>query len=162
MSLRLRSVGGADGAVVVATVTIGGEHEEVSLALGPPPPLPPACGANEERICGECRAWPRGLACPAGQRVDYVMASGDDGSCSCDEYCATDWEGAARAARPHWTGATSAFGPNSSTIKCGGQGQPPFCVCVQATHFCPKIPHLCKDGCNRLGLPAAQDFCVPI
>jgi hypothetical protein len=34
-------------------------------------------------------------------------------------------------------------------------------VCVQATHFCPKIQHLCKAGCDKPGVPAPKDFCVP-
>jgi hypothetical protein len=68
--------------------------------------------------------------------VDFLTVTGDDGSCSCDEYCATDWGNTAKKQRPHWTGATSAFGKNSSAFKCPGIGAGPLvCICVQATHF---------------------------
>ena len=160
-SLKLHPAG--SGGRVTAAVSIGGKRENVSLDLGPPPPTPPACAANEARICGECKAWPKALACPKGQRVDFLTVTGDDGSCSCDEYCATDWSHAAQNERPKWTGATSAFGPASPPFKCpGGPSGSLVCICVQATHFCPKIPHLCKSGCEAPGLPPARDFCVPV
>lgn len=52
-----------------------------------------------------------GLSCPAGQHVDIVEAPGDNGSCDCETYCASDWAGDVKAARPQWTGATSAGAP---------------------------------------------------
>ena len=91
-----------------------------------------------------------------------LTVTGDNGSCGCDEYCATDWDNAAKKQRPHWTGATSAFGSNSSAFKCPGIGAGPLvCICVQATHFCPKIAHLCKSGCDKPGAPVPQNYCVP-
>eukprot|EP01050_Picozoa_sp_SAG11_P007228 SAG11_NODE_594_length_8302_cov_1.386810_8_plen_77_part_00 len=66
--------------------------------------------------------------------MDFLTVTGDDGSCSCDEYCATDWDNAVKKQRPHWTGATSAFGTNSSAFKCLGIGEknsPLVCICVQ-------------------------------
>lgn len=155
-SLRIDS-SGAEGQVH-ATVSIGGRQEPVSLALGRAPAPPPPCAATEVRVCGECKTVP--LTCPHDQRLDFIVATGDDGSCSCDEYCATDWDNAAKTARPHWSGATSAFGKNSSAFRCQGTG-PLLCLCVQARHFCPKIEHLCKSGCDKLGEPVAQEFCVP-
>ena len=148
------------GGNITASVSIGDRQEIVSLDLGPAPPPPPPCPANGERICGKCIEWPTALRCEKGERVDYLLATGDDGSCSCDEYCATDWSRAAQKNRPRWTGATSAFGTNSAPFQCPDSTRL-MCVCVQATHFCPKIPHLCKDGCNKLGVPTAKDFCVP-
>eukprot|EP00040_Diaphanoeca_grandis_P024171 m.132586 g.132586 ORF g.132586 m.132586 type:complete len:852 (-) comp29619_c0_seq1:45-2600(-) len=145
--------------VVKATVSINGKKENVTLDLGPAPAPPPPCAANEARICGTCKAL--SLApCPKGMKVDFVLASGDDGSCDCDEYCATDWSHTARSTRPHWTGAISALG-NTSAQRCSSTGGGLMCVCVQATHFCPVIPHLCKSGCGTPGVPVATNYCIP-
>jgi hypothetical protein len=145
---------------VVATVTIGSKRDNVTLDLGRMPPTPAPCAANEARICGKCKTWPKSLTCPQGQRVDFLTVTGNDGSCSCSEYCATDWSRAVQKSRPHWTGATSAFEKNTPAFKCPGSTSL-ACVCVQATHFCPKILHLCKDGCDKPGVPSAKGFCVP-
>ena len=67
-------------------------------APGPPPPPPPT-GI---------------LTCPVGEKLDVVAAPGDNGSCDCDTFCASDWAGVVKATRPDWSGATSAV-PNAST-----------------------------------------------
>ena len=159
-SLTLDSAVGVDG-TAKATVTIAGREERVSLPLGVPPAPPPPCAAGTQRICGvgkECMAVPKPLSCPSGQKLDVLLVSGDDGSCSCDEYCATNWGNHVKAKKPHWTGATSAFGKNSSVIKCGSNQ---VCACIQAAHFCPEIIHLCKAGCDSVGSPQPRDYCVP-
>ena len=51
------------------------------------------------------------------RKVDVQTVTGNDGSCGCDEYCATDWKGTLNETRPHWKGATSVFGANS-TLFC--------------------------------------------
>jgi hypothetical protein len=151
-----------EGGIVAGTVTIGGKQERVSLRLGEPPAPPPPCAAGSQRVCGECMLLPAGLTCPKGQKVDVLLASGDDGSCSCDEYCATNWGGHVKSAKPGWTGATSVFGKNSSVFGCGSvPGAPKMCACVQATHFCPAIVHLCKSGCDKVGSPVPLNYCVP-
>jgi hypothetical protein len=157
-SLQIKST--SVNGLVTATVSIAGKSETVSLPLGRAPAPPPPCASNEARVCGECKALSPSLSCPKGQRVDFYVASGNDGSCPCDQYCATDWNNQAKRTRPHWKGATSAFGTNSSAFKCPGT-DPLVCVCVQASHFCPKIQHLCKEGCDAPGLPVAKDNCVP-
>ena len=62
--------------------------------------------------------------------------------------------GVIKKARPHWTGATSAF-PRGVDSTC--------CVCVQATHFCegqdPEGPP-CGQACNKTGTPTAHDYCA--
>lgn len=91
------------------------------------------------------------LQCPDGQTLDSVATGGDDGSCSCDEFCATDWAGQVKKARPHWTGAASAV-----------TGAKTDCVCVQASHWCPKDQeHGCQQSCLSEGLPTPKNYCVP-
>jgi len=93
----------------------------------PPPPLPT-------------------LKCPKGQKVDTVADAGDNGSCGCEDFCASDWTGAIKAARPHWKGATSAF-PGAKTK----------CVCVQATHWCPHNKGVgCGASCSTIGKPTPK------
>ena len=64
-SLKINSAD-ANG-TVSATVAIGGKHDDVTLALGRAPAPPPPCAANEERICGVRKAWPKSLTCPDGK-----------------------------------------------------------------------------------------------
>jgi hypothetical protein len=91
------------------------------------------------------------LQCPEGQKLDSVSTGGDDGSCDCDEFCATDWAGSIKKARPHWTGAASAVA-----------GAKTDCACVQASHWCPKDQeHGCQHSCSSQGLPTPQNYCVP-
>ena len=145
----------SDGSVT-ATVTVGGRDEAVVLQLGPapaPPPTPAPCLPGMFRICGACR--PVALACPNGTSLDVVLLSGDDGSCNCEEYCATDWNGQLKTQRPQWGGATSLFGNSTAPVGC----DPPICACVQATHWCARIEHECKLGCGSTGVPAPRDFC---
>ena len=88
--------------------------------------------------------------CPPGQHVDYVEAPGDNGSCDCDIFCAADWDNQIKAARPHWTGATS-LGSNTTTS----------CRCVQATHWCPHgKAGGCAAACDKVGKPKAAHVCV--
>ena len=93
------------------------------------------------------------LTCPAGQKLDVVAAGGDNGSCDCVAFCASDWKNNLKAARPHWTGATSAV-PGSTTN----------CQCVQATHWCPvsnKSSSSCSSACDKFGPPKPTQYCVP-
>ena len=94
----------------------------------PPPPAPPH------------------LPCPPGKTPDTVPAPGDNGSCDCDTFCATDWTGTIKQARPQWRGAASAI-PGASVN----------CQCVQGTHWCPKGPS-CSDSCKVK--PTPVDYCV--
>ena len=91
------------------------------------------------------------LSCPEGQKLDVVAAGGDNGSCDCAEFCASDWKGNVKAARPHWTGATSAV-PGSTTD----------CQCVQATHWCPVSNKSsgCNSACDKVGAPKPAQWCV--
>ena len=78
-------------------------------------------------MCSACPPATMPLKCAAGQKVDFVSLAGDDGSCDCDSYCASDWNGGSLGrSRPHWIGATSAFPPGVAST---------CCVCVQATHW---------------------------
>jgi hypothetical protein len=113
-----------------------------AAAVPPPPPPPPPAPPPSE------------YSCPTGSHVDFVAATGDNGSCDCDEYCASDWSGSVQRARPHWQGAISAYA--NTTLNC---------QCVQATHWC-KAPHAvgCSVSCKHStpeGLPTAHNFCVP-
>lgn len=122
----------------------------------PPPPAPPQCKGLPGISCPDCPPAGLPLKCPQGQRVDYIPANGDDGSCTCDEFCASDWGGSVKALRPQWTGATSAFPPGVAST---------CCVCVQATHFCPKPSpgsgEPCQASCHGFGIPNATAYCVP-
>ena len=167
-SVRVVSSSSSDSNVglVKTIVSINGVDEVVMVNLGPlppPPPPPPPCPAHEERI--ECRGGPGSVcaalavSCPPGMKPDVVAVSGDDGSCSCAEYCATDWGGVIKAARPHWKGAASAAGNSTGGpfAACGTS----VCVCVSGTHFCPKYVHECKEGCNVSGVPTPTNVCIP-
>ena len=92
------------------------------------------------------------LVCPTGQMLDSVPAGGDNGSCDCVEFCASDWKDKVKAARPHWQGATSAV-PGSTTD----------CQCVQATHWCPVAnkSSACGSACDKAGEPQPAHYCVP-
>eukprot|EP01079_Euglenida_sp_SAG-EU17-18_P007288 gene7288-biopygen5894 len=58
--------------------------------------------------------------CPPGRHVDAVPDPGDNGSCDCDTFCASDWTGAVRTARrPHWQGVASAE-PGATTDSLDG------------------------------------------
>ena len=106
----------------------------------PPPPLPPP---PHPKIS---------LTCPAGQRVDWLESDGDNGSCNCDEYCATDWGGTLKRLRPQWTGATSVANYTSGSL---------VCVCVQATQWCAHEAGVgCGASCKK-SPPTPKDFCVP-
>jgi hypothetical protein len=121
----------------------------------PPPPAPPPCPGFPGASCDVCPPPHIPLQCPPASRVDFVLASGDDGSCDCAEFCASDWDHTIKAARPAWTGATSAFPPGVAST---------CCVCVQATHWCtgqsPTGP-VCQEACAGIGPPNATNYCVP-
>ena len=89
------------------------------------------------------------LPCPTGERPDVVRASHDNGSCDCDDYCASDWSGSVKQARPHWSGAASAI-----------PGARLDCLCVRGTHWCPKNASKCSDSCEQLGKPTPVDYCI--
>lgn len=99
-----------------------------------------------------------GLTCPSGQRVDWLEEEGDNGTCDCNEYCATDWVGSLKARRPDWTGAISVYNYTSGSVS-----PHLVCVCVQATHWCDRKPGVsCGGSCRSAGgMPTARDFCVP-
>lgn len=117
----------------------------------PPPPPPPSCPGLPGVACSTCPPAQIPLECPKGQHVDYVPAAGDDGSCTCDEFCASDWDKSIRAARPQWTGATSAYPPGVAST---------CCICVQASHWCPTGAP-CGASCGKVGTPNATNYCVP-
>jgi hypothetical protein len=112
----------------------------------PPPPPPPKVP----------------LPCPAGQRVDAVESGGDNGSCDCEEYCASDWGSDVKAVRPGWVGATSV---SNYTTQAGTL----VCVCVQGSHWCVRQPgEGCGAVCNagpggsgKYDKPVPHDYCVP-
>jgi hypothetical protein len=86
--------------------------------------------------------------CKAGTHVDTVTLPGDDGSCDCAEFCASDWTGGLRRARPHWRGATSLYAGTS-------HDKTTPCTCVQAARWCPKgnTSGGCETICRELGAP---------
>lgn len=90
--------------------------------------------------------------CPPGQSPDVVADAGDNGSCDCDFFCGSDWTGIVKEARPHWTGAASAY-PGATTL----------CECVQATHWCPKNASTdsCNRACDAVGRPVPHNYCTP-
>ena len=97
------------------------------------------------------------LTCPAGERVDYLEDRGDNGSCDCAEYCASDWGSSVRSNRPAWAGATSVsnFTDASGALTC---------VCVQGTHWCPRANQSwgCSGVCQHTGaaIPVPHNYCV--
>lgn len=112
-----------------------------------PPPMPPPPPPTIPKI---------GLTCPSGQHVDWLEDEGDNGSCNCDEYCATDWTGSLKARRPKWTGAASVYNYTS--------GGSLVCICVQATHWCDHAPGVgCGASCRATagGVPTPKEYCVP-
>ena len=163
----MRVVSSDSAGLVKTIVSINGVEEVVVVDLGPPPPPPPPpppCPAHETRVeClggsgSACAAL--SVPCPQEMKLDVVLVSGDDGSCSCAEYCATDWGGAIKAARPHWQGAASAAGNSTHSGPFAACGVA-VCACVRGTHFCPKYAHECKEGCNVSGVPSPTDACIP-
>ena len=120
----------------------------------PPPPAPASCPGLPGVMCDDCPPATIPLTCPPGHRVEYVAAPGDDGSCDCDEFCASDWDKAIKTARPQWTGATSVF-PSGVASTC--------CICVQATHWCPLSGGSggCGESCATVGKPSPVNYCVP-
>jgi hypothetical protein len=133
----------------------------------PPPPAPPPCPKGEIVICDTCTRFTPSLSlsCPAGQEVDYIVVGGDDGSCDCDSYCASNWNGDVKGVRPQWRGAVSA---TKATTHCNGTGPANFppCFCVQASHWCaPQNSSVgappCSASCDKTGVPKPADYCVP-
>jgi hypothetical protein len=113
-----------------------GVSANIPGGIAPPPPPPPPA--------------PTPLKCPTGTRVDIVAVDGDNGSCDCDDFCASDWSGMLKTARPHWVGAASAV-PGSTTK----------CQCVQGSKWCPRKAGVgCGDTCGDAP-PTPTDFCVP-
>ena len=111
-------------------------------------PIVSLFGGDPESLPGQPAS---SLTCPPGQKLDVVAAGGDNGSCDCVEFCASDWKNNLKSARPHWTGATSAL-PGSTTN----------CQCVQATHWCPvgNKSSGCSSACDKLGPPSPARYCV--
>jgi hypothetical protein len=123
------------------------------------------CVARDYCWCDEC---------PPGQRIDLFVAGGDNGSCDCNNYCASNWAGEVKRSRPNWKGSTcyeASFtnvttGQNQS-FPCSA-GAPAghsavFCLCQEADFFCPpKYPTDCYLSCNVTGVPPATGKCVPV
>jgi hypothetical protein len=66
--------------------------------------------ANEAFLGDPCHPnKPLPLKCPAGFHVDYMEATGDNGSCDCESYCASDWSGEIKQQRPGWKGSVLRF-----------------------------------------------------
>ena len=98
------------------------------------------------------------LTCPAGEHVDYWENHGDNGSCDCAEFCASDWMSTVKPNRPSWAGATSVSNytdPGSGAL---------VCVCVQGTHWCPRTNQSwgCSAVCQHTGaaVPTPHNYCV--
>ena len=149
---------------VQAQVSIDGKNETVVLPIGfappPPPPSPPPPSCN----------LPVQLPpCPTGMKHDVSIVFGNDGSCSCDEYCASDWAGDLHEQKSRWKGATSAYANRTDQqlpFHCAGQPSSSSlaCACVAAEYYCPKVDnatHKCKNSCDGIGVPMATELCVP-
>ena len=102
---------------------------------------------------------PTSLKCPDGQHVDYIQDTGDNGSCDCAEYCASDWSSLLSLQRPEWVGATSAW---NFTDEHGNL----ICACIQASHFCRRRNQSwgCSDICSHANttIPTPHNYCAPI
>jgi hypothetical protein len=79
--------------------------------------------------------------------ADFVLSSGDDGSCPCDLFCASNWHGNVKRQRSSWSGSTSLYGGESG----------PTCTCVEATHWCEAdVAKGCDNSCDGpKGIPTA-------
>ena len=97
---------------------------------------------------GECLAAKGGGECAA---ADSVASTGDNGSCDCAQYCASNWAGNVKRQRPNWKGATSVSGTAAG----------PTCTCVEATHWCDKPGNTkgCSNSCNWSGKPKPRALC---
>ena len=149
----LESNGGRDDVRVVSMWAMSNSFAHgawgfFSFCHAPCNNAPPCCKAC---VCPPSPPPPPApLPCPKGQRVDAVAMPGDNGSCDCDSFCASDWTGVLKTARPHWVGAASAV-----------PGAKLNCKCVQATHYCPRAPVTCRESCSTAGKPKPKDYCVP-
>ena len=77
------------------------------------------------------------------------------GACTCDKFCAQDWDGSIKQQQPSWKGARcqSTLTPNGRSAPCStAPGQGGACLCERASFFCPKDADSCNDGCPN-GLP---------
>jgi hypothetical protein len=111
--------------------------------------------------------------CPPGKHIDVVEVGADNGSCDCNNYCGSSWNGEVKSRRPQWKGATcyQAFFTNATTkqtetIACNVQGvrigaTQQTCVCREAAFFCNKNPTNCDASCIPSGVPPAIENCVP-
>ena len=82
--------------------------------------------------------------------ADSVQSPGNDGSCDCAVFCASNWGGTVLQQRPLWRGATSVA---RGSINC---------ECVEATHWCKlwtrshtKSDPGCSTLCDNTGIPTA-------
>jgi hypothetical protein len=119
-----------------------------------------------------CATSAREARCPAGQRLSLnpFDSTGDDGSCDCDRYCASNWANHVKTSRSDWKGAIciSAQTVSGTPIACSaGSSEGINCYCIEASHFCdPAWPALdgvddkmCRNACPT-ELP--PPVCVPI
>jgi hypothetical protein len=90
------------------------------------------------------------ITCPPGTQLDVVQAPGDNGSCDCAVFCASDWDFTLKAARPQWRGSTTAL-----------PGSKKNCQCIQATHWCTQAVS-CQKSCAAAGVPTPFGYCIPI
>jgi hypothetical protein len=112
--------------------------------------------------------------CPPGERIDLVVTGGDNGSCDCNNYCASNWNNNIKPSRPNWKGATcyEAYFTNATTgqnqsrpCNAGGGsgfGHRLFCICQEAAFFCPQHHPGCYLSCAGSGVPPATGKCVPV
>ena len=94
-----------------------------------------------------------------------MVAAGDDGSCGCDAYCASNWNNEVKNSRPNWKGAAAVPGHNCSGLDGDSRAFTP-CFCVQATHWCaPQNTTVgapaCSASCDKTGVPKPHDYCIP-
>jgi hypothetical protein len=99
--------------------------------------------------------------CPPGHELDVVEMKGDNGSCDCNRFCASDWGGQLHRTRGAWKGAVchSAYDDSGAAVPCNSTGIPATCRCVQATFYCPKKGG-CENSCGTKGLPVAAANCI--
>jgi sugar lactone lactonase YvrE len=124
-------------------------------------------GNDMIRAVGQCTVP---APCPAGQELDLVAVGGNNGSCDCNRFCASNWASEISNQRPHWTGAIchgAAITSTGQVISCSDtrpRDTPVTCQCKPASFYCAAnwALDICSRTCSDQGLPVATDPCVPI
>ena len=90
----------------------------------------------------------------------YFATQGNDGSCSCNNYCASNWWNEISIHQPTWSGATCAMAVTvaGNTISCTATSSAPIvCYCVAAVAWVNGISSSTWTtigsvvGCNQMG-----------